>query len=238
MIDQSGLLDSHFREDLLGVAIQVGDDETDDVLARGCVQRLPLEGLVAEGQRGAILRGGLGDFAAGIQVQPAFLDGEGVAGLGGDLTRGAQLAGPGDAGDTGQLAVAEVQAGAAGLAGIGEGVGAIHGINSLLGAGAVILGLEEGGNRLLPVAEGEDNRFPLELEREITASAPIWVVHSVDLAGIRAFQEVGIGQEDRIGSLVVIADEQVDEADVLTADIGAQQGRLAGRGGLAGEPDR
>ena len=153
LVNQPGLLDGHFREYLLGIAVQVGDDETDDVLAGGGVQGLPLEGLGAEGQRGASLRGDLGGVAARVQVQPPFLNGEGITGLGGDLAGRAQLAGPGNAGDTGQLAIAEVQAGAAGLAGVGEGVVAIYGIDSLLEGGAVVLGLEEGGDRLPPVTE-------------------------------------------------------------------------------------
>ena len=235
---QLGLLDDHIREYLLHVAIQVANNETDDILTGSSIQRLPLEWLVAKCQFRTVLGSGLGDIAARIQVHPAFLDGKGVARLGGNLTGGAQLTSPGDAGDAGELAVAKVQAGAAGLTGVGEGIGAIHSIDGLFEGGAVVLGLEEGGNRLLPVADRENDRLPLELKGEITASAPIGVVHPVNLAGVRAVQVVHICNKDRIGRRIIVADKQVDKADILTADIGAEQGRFARRCALAGKPDR
>ena len=164
--DGSGavLFDRHCRVHVRALSVEVLYHEPDNVFAGCGIQFLPHERIGAKGQRVAILGGGLRDSSVGIQVQPRLLHGEGVAGVGQDLSRRGCGAIAGVSEDLLYLAALQDKLRWAGVAVVGVGIGAGHRVDGLFRRRAVGLRPQQhrGRRLVVGVVSQDDDEAPFD----------------------------------------------------------------------------
>ncbi len=152
------------------VAIVVADQDANQIFAIRQIDVFPADRFPGKGDRVTGMRGDAFDLAILVEVHIAQANGKGITDPWRDLRRRACGAAANKAKDLEETFPFEMQLRPAGFAGIGKGVGTVHGINSLVGISAVTDRVEERQSLLVAVGDDESQRSKSKFRRNCSPS--------------------------------------------------------------------